>query len=78
MTPDIAPLFPSAGGSVIASSPTGSSMPIVPSNLSPPDPNSVQSPSGSVAHCSPTLLAFGLPVKVSVAAVTGLLTWFLI
>ncbi|KAH7844436.1 hypothetical protein Vadar_027973 [Vaccinium darrowii] len=79
LSPDITPLFPSPGGEL--PSPTGSSIPTIPSTLSPPNPDAVAiagpysalSPYGSElvsAASSPSVFGF-----LNLAVLLGLVSY---
>ncbi|KAK4357302.1 hypothetical protein RND71_022912 [Anisodus tanguticus] len=68
-SPDISPLFPSPGGSELA--PTDSSLPLIPSSPSPPNPDAMIAPGPIYMPFSPTE---SLPVSSAVHLLSSLCT----
>ncbi|KAM3326294.1 hypothetical protein BC332_07236 [Capsicum chinense] len=69
LSPDISPLFPSPGGSELA--PTDSSLPLIPSSPSPPNPDAMIAPGPIYMPFSPTE---SLPVSSAVPLLSSLCT----
>ncbi|CAN4091464.1 unnamed protein product [Withania somnifera] len=69
LSPDISPLFPSPGGSELA--PTDSSLPLIPSSPSPPNPDAMVAPGPFYMPFSPTE---SLPVSSTVPLLSCLCT----
>ncbi|KAL3359324.1 hypothetical protein AABB24_016072, partial [Solanum stoloniferum] len=69
LSPDISPLFPSPGGSELA--PTDSSLPLIPSSPSPPNPDAMIAPGPVYMPFSPTQ---SLPVSSGVPLFSSLCT----
>ncbi|MCD9558763.1 hypothetical protein HAX54_016348 [Datura stramonium] len=69
LSPDISPLFPSPGGSELA--PTDSSLPLIPSSPSPPNPDAMIAPGPIFMPFSPTE---SLPVSSAVSLLSSLCT----
>lgn len=69
LSPDISPLFPSPGGSELA--PTDSSLPLIPSTPSPPNPDAMIAPGPLYMPFSPTQ---SLPVSSAVALFSSVCT----
>lgn len=69
LSPDISPLFPSPGGSELA--PTDSSLPLIPSSPSPPNPDAMIAPGPIYMPFSPTE---SLPVSSAVPLLSSMCT----
>ncbi|KAK3041442.1 hypothetical protein RJ639_000419 [Escallonia herrerae] len=84
LSPDITPLFPSPSGSGL--SPSESSLPIIPSSPSPPNPDDmfapgptmVIAPSGSLPFSSSNVVPGSLSTSVMVAFCCSLAFWLMI
>nr|XP_009770112.1 PREDICTED: classical arabinogalactan protein 26 [Nicotiana sylvestris] len=72
LSPDISPLFPSPGGSELA--PTDSTLPLIPSSPSPPNPDAMIAPGPTFFPFSPSE---SLPVASAVPLVSSLCTMVL-